>query len=1343
MAEEVLGSAVLDLDTRSKKLDAKLKKTKDQLKGVATAMLAVGAAMTGLAALSVKAASDRVESEAAVRAVFKSSADEILRFGKQNTALLKVTSAQYGQLATVTGAMLKNMGLSTADATDKTIALSKVASDMASVFNKDVSQALAAVNAGLRGETDPLEQFGIKVTAADIATRAMAMGLAQSTAELTQAAKAQAFYALILEQTTDIQGEAEKTAGEFASQWRLLQAEIKELAADVGDVLLPIVKELMQVVIPAVQHVRNWISENPKLARTLIQVAGAIGVLLIVASGILGAVVSFLAVKAAVLAAGIAITALLGPIALVVAAIAAIAAAGWFVYKNWDAIRAIVGEVWKSLKAMAKDMGAALRDIARSIVTEYDLIEQRILNFLNRFRRSKLGVELDTTGGLGTVGGEGQVTITPTVNEPEKPPAWWKCIWESVGGTECVRDLIVALKTRMDDFLQKLDLGSLDTKVKILTWSAIAGAALLAALIGGPAVGFAVLIAGVALSELIGATYKNLLLGLPIGASFRLALAEIVQPTGLTGWKKWLWELIFGPVQDTAILPPALEDGTDGISKRSSRLRRQVEDEFKPGVIDLQFSLSLKEIVQGLNLPQWVDWFWDLFTKDDQTAGKEFGLTLNSIGKHGRFDSGWHSWFWSALTWTTEGGITKPFKFSLRDILKGLEFSRGWKAWFWSALTWTSAGGATKQFKLGVSDIEKDAGITGWKETVWNWLTGSDDPEVGFKFKFLGIDMPTSLPEAARRIWNWLTGSNVPATSAAQGLGASRGRRSTHSTLPSEIKTILDNMDPTEGKDDLSAANFPNIGSSDKRKFTTAFESGSLLDKLQAHFSQEVWRRLNSNPNYHIPTLINIFREKMEAEAIDHFFGEGWSDRDIGRMTAYIDNAWRKAIRAAARQAQAGVRTAVNTPTPTPSTPTVTPSTTPGTNNAPVVTTDADGLVIPITFNMLNPIWTGVSEAAKRFWSQITSGGAMARDVVLAITPSFNTDGLTSIQQTLVNWLTGQGGSTSTTGQLGIQITDLTPPTFTDAGKKELWDRLTGDDAWVEKLSIEGEFTPPAPTDPDIKNLWEQLQDSSAWQKSVQIVATVTSSVASGAQAVWDAIKSTGSSITKNITAAITGSGAYDTLRKMFAGTSSNAAEIWGDMKMATSGIWTLIKKIFEGTSSRASDIWGDMKMATSGIWTAIQNLFGGGVRDITIRLMQGSGGIYNTIARWQNSGISTVLNLSAAVGNMWKNVVNSLISALNSLLSRMQTAFRRLPGLGSLTIPRISSLSAYGVSGVAGPDGMEQRTFGGPQSAGTTINLNFYGDVYAMSDFEQKVRDLVYEAMRNQRKLGVSLGTT
>lgn len=184
---------------------------------------------------SIKAASDLEESINAVEKVFGKASAKINEFGNISASVAGLSKREFNDLATLTGALLGNMGYNADQAADASIRLTMRAADMASVFNTDVSQALAAINSGLKGEANPLEAYGVKLNQAAVKAKAVAMGLADSTAAVSEHAKAQATLQLILEQTNKLSGDFIQNTDSLANAQRRAAAEAENAQARFGD----------------------------------------------------------------------------------------------------------------------------------------------------------------------------------------------------------------------------------------------------------------------------------------------------------------------------------------------------------------------------------------------------------------------------------------------------------------------------------------------------------------------------------------------------------------------------------------------------------------------------------------------------------------------------------------------------------------------------------------------------------------------------------------------------------------------------------------------------------------------------------------------------------------------------------------------------------------------------------------------------------------------------------------------------------------------------------------------------------------------------------------------------
>lgn len=209
-------------------------------------------AVLGAAGVAAKGASAEAvnlgEAQNAVSVVFGKSAGVINAFAKGAARSAGLSMLQASQAAVPLGASLQNFGFSTQDAAKNTVVLTKRAADMASVFNTSVPEALEAIQAGLRGEADPLEKFGVGLSDAAVRAKAVEMGLAKTTSGVSEHGKMQARVALLLQQTNKYQGDFARTSGSAANAARINAAEAANLQASYGKGLIPVLSLYQSVV---------------------------------------------------------------------------------------------------------------------------------------------------------------------------------------------------------------------------------------------------------------------------------------------------------------------------------------------------------------------------------------------------------------------------------------------------------------------------------------------------------------------------------------------------------------------------------------------------------------------------------------------------------------------------------------------------------------------------------------------------------------------------------------------------------------------------------------------------------------------------------------------------------------------------------------------------------------------------------------------------------------------------------------------------------------------------------------------------------------------------------------
>lgn len=202
---------------------------------------------------AVKQASDLNESTNAIKVTLGAAADDFLAFGETAATQLGITQAELNAALVPTAALLKNAGSAGEVLGGQMEQLATRATDVGSIFNADVNEVLDAFGAAMRGETEPIRKFGVSLDDASISAKAVELGLASSTAEVSKAAKTQAAYALVLEQTAQTQGDFANTSDQFANQTKILTAQIDTLKTNLGAPLLAPINEILTNLAPTIE----------------------------------------------------------------------------------------------------------------------------------------------------------------------------------------------------------------------------------------------------------------------------------------------------------------------------------------------------------------------------------------------------------------------------------------------------------------------------------------------------------------------------------------------------------------------------------------------------------------------------------------------------------------------------------------------------------------------------------------------------------------------------------------------------------------------------------------------------------------------------------------------------------------------------------------------------------------------------------------------------------------------------------------------------------------------------------------------------------------------------------
>jgi hypothetical protein len=197
---------------------------------------------------SIDAASRLEQAMGATSAVFGTASSSIEKFARTSASSFGISESAARELTSQIGALLKNMGLTTEEAAATSVELAKLGADLAATFGGSPEEAVLALGAALRGETDPIERYGISLRESGLQLKALEMGLVDSKGPLDANTRAQAALALITEQSAAAQGQFARESQTAAGQTAIARAEAENAAASLGQSFLPIYTRVVQVV---------------------------------------------------------------------------------------------------------------------------------------------------------------------------------------------------------------------------------------------------------------------------------------------------------------------------------------------------------------------------------------------------------------------------------------------------------------------------------------------------------------------------------------------------------------------------------------------------------------------------------------------------------------------------------------------------------------------------------------------------------------------------------------------------------------------------------------------------------------------------------------------------------------------------------------------------------------------------------------------------------------------------------------------------------------------------------------------------------------------------------------
>ena len=266
------------------------------------ASVAAGVIGTAFAVQAIKTFAEVQDSISALEATYGESAESFKRFAAEQAIAYNLSEREALAAQQTFANFARAAGLSGAELENFAIGLTERAADMASYFGGTTAQAIEAMGAALRGETEPIRRYGVLMDDMTLRMKAVEMGIATSTKDaLLPQQKVLAANALILQQTAQVQGDVGRTSDSMANQIKNASAQYDNLKTSIGETLSIAAKPLLEFLNTAL----GAFNKLPQSAQTVSIALAAIGAAaLILVPKIMAVRTAFIQMQTAAIAGG-------------------------------------------------------------------------------------------------------------------------------------------------------------------------------------------------------------------------------------------------------------------------------------------------------------------------------------------------------------------------------------------------------------------------------------------------------------------------------------------------------------------------------------------------------------------------------------------------------------------------------------------------------------------------------------------------------------------------------------------------------------------------------------------------------------------------------------------------------------------------------------------------------------------------------------------------------------------------------------------------------------------------------------------------------------------------------
>ena len=195
----------------------------------------------------VKESADVEETLNKFNVVFGKSSDRALEFSETLAEGVGRSKFMLQEMLATLQDTFVPLGFARDKSADLSMALTKLAVDVASFQNKADDEVVKAFTSALVGNHEAVRAYGITITQAMLQQAALEKGIIDTEREMTAQEKVLARLVIIYNATRDAEGDALKTKESYTNQLKAFNAQLEELRVRIGDTIEPFAALLLKL----------------------------------------------------------------------------------------------------------------------------------------------------------------------------------------------------------------------------------------------------------------------------------------------------------------------------------------------------------------------------------------------------------------------------------------------------------------------------------------------------------------------------------------------------------------------------------------------------------------------------------------------------------------------------------------------------------------------------------------------------------------------------------------------------------------------------------------------------------------------------------------------------------------------------------------------------------------------------------------------------------------------------------------------------------------------------------------------------------------------------------------